>query len=82
MDEQMDGFQIGSGMEEEVTLPSKCGLPFCPLEQPPFLRVPLPPVSCDNCRLDTENSSGSLFFLYVQTLHFRGSLPLPQSRSG
>lgn len=66
----MTGFQIGSGMEEEVTLPRKCGLPFHPLKQPPTLRVPLPPISC---RLDTENSSRYPLFLWPQTLHFRGS---------
>lgn len=60
-------------MEEEVTLPSECGLPSWPLEQPPFLRVPLPPVSWGHGSLDTENSSGSLFFPDVQASHFRGS---------
>lgn len=59
MDEQVNGFQIGSWDGRGRRLAKKYGFPLCLLEQPSFLRVLLPPISWDPCRLNTENSSGS-----------------------
>lgn len=59
MDEQVNGFQIGSWDGRGSRLAKKYGFPLCLLEQPSFLRVLLPPISWVPCRPNTENSSGS-----------------------